>query len=72
MLPDRLLLEALRSLTTDNDQREYYLTDTMGYLVGRGHDVRAVATRDADEVMGINTVDELALAEKLHGQRQAP
>ena len=61
-----LLLEALRSLTTDNDQREYYLTDTIGYLVGHGHDVRAVATRDADEVMGINTVDELALAETLH------
>ncbi len=40
---------------------EYYLTDTIGHLVGRGHDVRAVATRDADEVMGINTVDELAM-----------
>ena len=42
-------------------------------LPGRpqGHDVRAVATRDADEVMGINTVDELARAEELHRQRQA-
>jgi UDP-N-acetylglucosamine diphosphorylase/glucosamine-1-phosphate N-acetyltransferase len=65
-----LLQEALRSLTTDNDQREYYLTDTIGYLVGRGHDVRAVATRDADEVMGINTVDELARAEELYRLRQ--
>jgi len=67
-----LLREALASLTTDNDQQEYYLTDTIGFLVARGHDVRAVVTRDADEVMGINTVDELARAEALHRQRQAP
>jgi bifunctional UDP-N-acetylglucosamine pyrophosphorylase/glucosamine-1-phosphate N-acetyltransferase len=66
-----LLQEALRNLTTDNDQQEYYLTDTIGYLVARGHDVRAVATRDVDEVMGINTVDELARAETLHHERQA-
>jgi len=66
------LQEALRSLTTDNDQQEYYLTDTIGYLVAQGHDVRAVVTRDADEVMGINTVDELARAEELHRRRQAP
>lgn len=66
-----LLQEALRSLTTDNDQREYYLTDTIGYLVAQGHDVRAVVTTNPDEVMGINTVDELARAEELHRRRSA-
>ena len=66
-----LMQEALRSLTTDNDQREYYLTDTIGHLVAQGHDVRAVVTTDQDEVMGINTVDELARAEVLWRQRSA-
>jgi len=59
------LKEALRNLTTDNDQGEYYLTDTVGWLVGTGHEVAAVATRDPGEVVGINTVAELAAAEDL-------
>ena len=59
------LIEALGNLTTDNNQGEYYLTDTVAYLVGAGHPVEAVATRDPEEVVGINTVDELAEAEQL-------
>jgi bifunctional UDP-N-acetylglucosamine pyrophosphorylase/glucosamine-1-phosphate N-acetyltransferase len=59
------MLEALASLTTDNDQGEYYLTDTVAFLVGRGLTVAAVATTDPGEVVGINTVDELGAAEKI-------
>ncbi len=59
------LVEALENLTTDNNQGEYYLTDTVAYLVGAGHLVEAVATSDPAEVVGINTVDELAEAEQL-------
>ena len=59
------LIEAVGNLTTDNDQGEYYLTDTVAYLVGAGHPVEAIATRDPAEVVGINTVDELAKAEQL-------
>jgi UDP-N-acetylglucosamine diphosphorylase/glucosamine-1-phosphate N-acetyltransferase len=57
-----LLKEALTQLTTDNDQGEYYLTDTVAHLVGAGHVVEAVVTDDQNEVMGINTSDELAVA----------
>ena len=64
-----LLLEALENLTTDNQQGEYYLTDTVAYLVGAGHPVEAVATDDPDEVVGINTVAELAEAEQLLARR---
>jgi bifunctional UDP-N-acetylglucosamine pyrophosphorylase/glucosamine-1-phosphate N-acetyltransferase len=64
------LRAALDSLTTDNDQGEYYLTDTVGWLVGRGEPVGTVVTDDPDEVVGINTVDELAAAEQLHRQRR--
>nr|MEE4269637.1 NTP transferase domain-containing protein [Candidatus Krumholzibacteria bacterium] len=64
-----LMIEALANLTTDNDQGEYYLTDTVAWLVGRGHRVEAVATEDPDEVGGINTVDELAAAELVFNKR---
>jgi bifunctional UDP-N-acetylglucosamine pyrophosphorylase/glucosamine-1-phosphate N-acetyltransferase len=60
------LHEALASLTTDNDQGEYYLTDTIGWLVSQGAVVRTVETADTDEVVGINTVAELAAAERLY------
>jgi len=59
------LAEALASLKPDNDQGEYYLTDTVAYLVGRGRPVAAVRADDPGEVVGINTVDELAVAERL-------
>ncbi|HPF71682.1 MAG TPA: NTP transferase domain-containing protein, partial [Candidatus Krumholzibacteria bacterium] len=37
-----LMIEALAHLTTDNAQGEYYLTDTVAWLVGQGHEVTAV------------------------------
>ena len=64
-----LLIEALGGLTADNDQGEYYLTDTVAWLVERDHGVAAVVTMDPDEVVGINTVDELAAAEALYTAR---
>lgn len=65
------LREALGALTTDNDQGEYYLTDTIGWLVARGELVATLATEDTAEVVGINTVDELAAAERLYLERHA-
>jgi bifunctional UDP-N-acetylglucosamine pyrophosphorylase/glucosamine-1-phosphate N-acetyltransferase len=63
------LVEALAALKTDNDQGEYYLTDTVAFLVGRGRPVAAVQAEDPDEAVGINTVDELAAVEKLLADR---
>lgn len=63
------LLQALDNLTTDNKQGEYYLTDTVAWLVQQGYPVEAVTTDDPDEVVGINTVDELAAAGRLLAKR---
>lgn len=63
------LSAALAQLTTNNKQGEYYLTDTVAYLVGQGRPVAAVTTADPDEVVGINTVAELATAERILAQR---
>jgi len=64
------LREALANLTDDNDQKEYYLTDTVAYLVGRGHSVATLITDDPEEVVGINTVAELAAAERIYLARR--
>lgn len=63
------MIEALAELKSDNDQSEYYLTDTIAYLVGEGKKVQAVAIDDPVQVMGINTVAELAEAEKYFLER---
>ncbi|MDD5719383.1 MAG: NTP transferase domain-containing protein [Candidatus Krumholzibacteria bacterium] len=66
------LQAALEHLTTANDQGEYYLTDTIGWLVACGDKVRTVTTDDPGEVVGINTVAELAAAEHLLAARRLP
>jgi len=63
------MIAALAKLETDNDQAEYYLTDTIAHLVADGRTVQAVSIDDPDEVVGINTVDELAAAEEIWRRR---
>lgn len=62
----------LGRLSDNNDQREYYLTDTVSILVGQGKPVGAIVANDPDEGRGINAVDELELIEGLikRGTRQ--
>ncbi len=56
------LREALRALTPDNAQGEYYLTDTVGWLLARGEKVGALVA-GAEETMGVNSRQELAAVE---------
>lgn len=57
------LTEALETLTNDNSQGEYYLTDVVGILVKKGDRLEAVKAQ-AGEVAGINTQYQLAEAQK--------
>ena len=66
-----VLLMALTQLSSDNDQQELYLTDTIAHLVAAGEQVETCTITDPDEVAGINTVAELAAAEQLYQQRRA-
>jgi bifunctional UDP-N-acetylglucosamine pyrophosphorylase/glucosamine-1-phosphate N-acetyltransferase len=54
----------LEGIDDDNAQREYYLTDVVGVLSRTGT-VRAVAAADAEEVLGVNSHDQLAAAAAL-------
>jgi bifunctional UDP-N-acetylglucosamine pyrophosphorylase/glucosamine-1-phosphate N-acetyltransferase len=54
----------LSSLTANNSQREYYLTDTVSILQSRGAKAAVWCAEDARELLGINTPDQLAEAEQ--------
>lgn len=58
-----LLGPALRNLTTDNAQGEFYLTDVIGGLAAMGHRVGAVKA-PSSETQGVNDRWQLALAER--------
>jgi bifunctional UDP-N-acetylglucosamine pyrophosphorylase/glucosamine-1-phosphate N-acetyltransferase len=60
--------DALASLSADNAQREYYLTDVIGYLVEKGKDVHAIEA-SAEEVLGVNNRIQLAEAERMLRER---
>lgn len=60
-----ILFTALERVDTSNVQGEYYLTDIMGILRNDGKRVAVFKISNADEVMGINDRDQLALAERM-------
>jgi bifunctional UDP-N-acetylglucosamine pyrophosphorylase / glucosamine-1-phosphate N-acetyltransferase len=55
------LIKALESIRDDNDQGEYYLTDTIEEINLSGGRAGAYVTNDPEEIMGIN--DRVQLAE---------
>ena len=54
------LFASLDSLTTDNAQGEYYLTDVIGILISAGQRVGTVPADDPRECLGVNSRSELA------------
>jgi bifunctional UDP-N-acetylglucosamine pyrophosphorylase/glucosamine-1-phosphate N-acetyltransferase len=59
---------ALSRLSAHNAQGEYYLTDTVRLLLEAGHKVAAWCAPDYRELLGINTLDQLREAERIHGE----
>ncbi len=60
----KFLFSALEKVDNDNRQREYYLTDIVEIACCEDQKVKSFIASDYVEVMGINTVEELARAEK--------
>lgn len=65
----KLLGEALGSLKNNNVQGEYYLTDIIGYAVGRGLNVEGLIIEDYQELSGANSRTELSALESIRRQR---
>lgn len=60
----RALAAVLDRLSTSNAQGEYYITDTVRLLLQSGRATAVVCAPDHRELLGINTVEQLADAEK--------
>lgn len=65
------LLEALSALKNDNAQREYYLTDTLGWMRVQGFSCGIMELPDPVEISGINTPEQLEEAERVQRDRRA-
>jgi bifunctional UDP-N-acetylglucosamine pyrophosphorylase / glucosamine-1-phosphate N-acetyltransferase len=58
-----LIAPALRLISPENVQGEYYLTDIVAVLADAGHPVVSVVADDPDETQGVNDRQQLAAAE---------
>ena len=58
-----LLAPALRRLSPENAQGEYYLTDVIGVLRDAGHTMLGIEIEDPHEALGVNDRAQLAAAE---------
>jgi bifunctional UDP-N-acetylglucosamine pyrophosphorylase / glucosamine-1-phosphate N-acetyltransferase len=63
------LAPALRRLSPENAQGEYYLTDVVGVLRQAGHVVLGIPAADPTETLGVNDRAQLAVAEAILRQR---
>ena len=63
------LFQALDQLQPKNVQQEYYLTDVVKLAVDRGLGVSAMIVTDADEGLGVNSRQQLAMAERVIRER---
>lgn len=61
----QFLEEELPGLSTNNRQGEFYLTDLVAKAVARGQAVTFFRAKMPEEVMGINSPEELAKAEDI-------
>ena len=57
------LTNSLSKIKPNNKQGEYYLTDVIGIACAQGEKINSVIAKDHNEVLGINTLEQLAEAE---------
>lgn len=64
-----LLLEALDKIRPNNVKNEYYLTDALHILLHAGHKATAVTAVAAEDAMGVNNRQQLAVVGKIMQKR---
>ncbi len=65
LIDNKILFEALKTLSTENAQGEYYLTDIFKYFKSIGKKIGALPVKNNHEISGINTVEQLEELEKI-------
>jgi len=59
-----VLFETLKEVKKDPVKSEYYLTDVVKILASKNKEIHFYTTETPEEVMGINTIEEIKKAEK--------
>ena len=67
----KALKEALPQLTNNNAQKEYYLTDVLSIIRNMGFKVGVYKTEEYEEIMAINSKEQLAEVEAIMRKRIA-
>ena len=65
----KLLFEALSKVKNDNAQGEFYLTDTIEILASEGNKVVSIKAEDSEELLGVNSRNQLHAATKITQKR---
>jgi len=65
------LADVIARLKNDNAKGEYYLTDALGLLASDGRKIAAVAAVPPQDVLSINTLDELQKVSDIMAARMA-
>ncbi len=63
------LRPALAKLKPNNAQGEYYLTDAVAQFAGGGRDVPTLEAEDPSEILGVNSLADLAIARTVMQER---
>lgn len=63
------LKDALKNITNDNSQGEYYLPDTLEIILSKGSSVDAMVVDDVTEFFGVNSRVQLAEATEIMKKR---
>ncbi len=66
----KYLFEALQHITPNNAQKEYYLTDVFSYFQKKKLPVSAQLADDVQEILGVNTLEQLQEVEKILQRRK--
>ncbi|HWF46005.1 MAG TPA: bifunctional UDP-N-acetylglucosamine diphosphorylase/glucosamine-1-phosphate N-acetyltransferase GlmU [Bryobacteraceae bacterium] len=66
-----ILWDYLSRIQPSNPEGEYYLTDVVDLMTRNGDSVAPLLVRDSTELLGINTLIELAVADSILRQRKA-
>jgi bifunctional UDP-N-acetylglucosamine pyrophosphorylase/glucosamine-1-phosphate N-acetyltransferase len=64
-----LLWKHIGAIKAENPAKEYYLTDIVGILHGKGHAIAPLLREDPQELLGINTRAELAAVDRIFRDR---
>jgi UDP-N-acetylglucosamine diphosphorylase/glucosamine-1-phosphate N-acetyltransferase len=65
LVDNKKLFDALKTLSSDNSQGEYYLTDIFRDFISKKYKIGAMPVNNTLEITGVNTIEQLTEMENL-------